>query len=157
MKVPIYYRGEVAAYAEVDAEDYELVSQHKWYLNVSHGIRYAVGRNSRRNLAMHRLILGCAPGAYCDHIDGDGLNNRRVNLRTVTNAENHQNTRAHRDAVSPYRGVSFCKQTGRWKARVCHNGRDYWAGRHTTELAAAKAALALRRAMFPFAIESFTR
>ena len=65
-------------YAIVDREDYEWLMKFKWHTNCSRGKFYAV--NSRKQ-KMHRLIMNAPSDKFVDHINGDGRDNRKANLR----------------------------------------------------------------------------
>jgi hypothetical protein len=78
-------------WARYDDDAHALVAGHKWWLDVGGRNHYAVARIDGRNVSMHRLIMGAAGGTVLDHIDGDGLNNQRANLRFCTRAQNFQN------------------------------------------------------------------
>ena len=84
--------------AIIDDEDYDLVVPHKWYGHKARGdLFYARTHIEGRELSMHRLVMKAAPGDLeIDHIDGDGLNNQKSNLRAVTHSVNLQNTHHHR-------------------------------------------------------------
>ena len=82
---------------------------------------------------MHRLIMG---GAFVDHIDGNGLNNRRSNLRPVTVQQNAWNQRGH-GGSSAYKGVSFDRETGLWRAYYTKDRKRIFLGRYPTEEEAA--------------------
>jgi AP2 domain/HNH endonuclease len=92
------------------------------------------------DLEMHRLILGLPQYRELkidvDHINGDGLDNRRANLRIATRAQNLANS-GSRQGSSQYKGVSFCRQTGRWKAQITIGGQNHNLGRYSTEEEAA--------------------
>jgi hypothetical protein len=65
---------------EIDDEDFELVSRHKWY--VDHGVSNTFARTSApKKVRLHRLILNAQPGEMVVHLNGDGLDNRRANLQ----------------------------------------------------------------------------
>lgn len=121
MKTIPLTQGKVAL---VDDEDFDYLSQFKWHLKRSSKkarVVYAVAHepNTTRNstkLRMHRLLL---PGAKeVDHINGDGLDNRRHNLRAATKHQNMRNMQRHRDNESGFKGVS--RHQKRWCARI-HN------------------------------------
>jgi AP2 domain/HNH endonuclease len=79
-------------------------------------------------------------GRVVDHINGDGLNNLPRNLRVVTQAQNVANRHGpQRNNTSGYIGVTFDKQTGRWRAQVQVNGKNHNIGRFDTPEQAAKA------------------
>lgn len=110
--------GEVAI---VDDEDYEYLSQRKWYLSGGYAVRYVpVSEGGPCLLAMHREILGLRQGDkdIVDHEDRNTLNNRRVNLRVCTNSQNLMNRGANANSKSGLKGVTFCKATGRWRATI---------------------------------------
>lgn len=91
-------RGKVTL---VDNDDFEKLSKFKWYVNFHTSTSYAV-RTRRKNekgsnmIGMHRLIMNCPKGLIVDHIDGNGLNNRKSNLRVVDARTNQLNRKQHR-------------------------------------------------------------
>ncbi len=110
----------------IDDEDYAWLSLNKWMAEAasnSSRTHYAVrwmtnNQGQRRALRMHRLIIGAKPGQQVDHIDGDGLNNQRSNLRVATCTENQRNSRLRMDNTSGFKGVSWKKQNNRWQASI---------------------------------------
>lgn len=72
---------------------------------------------------MHRVIMGALVGEEVDHIDGDGLNNQRKNLRICSSSENKRNTRFRSNNTSGYRGVSWNIAAKKWQSTIGHNGR----------------------------------
>lgn len=136
--------------ALVDDADYEWLSQWPWHLHKNSGGRLYARRARRRAepgdshwIRMHRLILPPPPGLHVDHINRDGLDNRRLNLRHCTPSQNQANRVAVR---SGYRGV---RRSGRgWAA--CF--RTKYLGTFATATAAASAFDAAAFAYFgPFA------
>lgn len=132
--------------ALVDDEDAEPVRALTWWLHESCYARGAGG------VYMHRLIMGLkrGDGLQVDHINGDGLDNRRVNLRVVTHAQNQQNQTPQVGCSSRYRGVVWHKARGKWWARCKHQGRQYSAGYFADEDEAGQAAADIRRRILPF-------
>ena len=108
----------------VDDCDYTLLSQYRWYAGKSKQTYYAMrqtrmfsGQNGQRTSRMHHVIMGKPIGGLqIDHIDGNGLNNCRTNLRLVTSRENSQNY--HIKKTSKYPGVSRMSRDGTWVARI---------------------------------------
>lgn len=105
---------------------------------------YAVAHSRPRQKGMalirvHRLILGAKPGELVDHINGDTLDNRKVNLRVTSHAVNMQNTRKRANASSSHKGVDFQKKYGLWRARLYIEGKQHNLGAFLTEIEAAKA------------------
>ncbi len=135
MKIPLT-RG---MFAEIDDADVSLVSGHRWHVSSlrPNGVHYAqarIGGKRGKLIYMHRLLLGF-PALSVDHMDGDGLNNRRGNLREATRAEQARNSRASatkRSKTSAHKGVSYWdrpkwiprSKTGCWKAAL-------WTGEKT--------------------------
>lgn len=105
--------------AIVDDEDYEWLMQWKWRAKKDGRTYYAVRTiwSKRRDLSMHRLIMGEPEGMEVDHKDGDGLHNWRKNLRVCTHADNLKNKRG-KVGGSGYKGVSFDKRDGIYLARI---------------------------------------
>lgn len=152
--IPLYRRdGTTVAEALVDPEDYEALAVYRWHLGRSKGRRYARRAEEGHAILMHRVVLGLAAddALHCDHISGDGLDNRRENLRVCTHAENTQNRPAVRGARSRFRGVF--KESGKssWRARQRVNGKRTHLGYFETELAAAMVAELWRQEHMPFA------
>lgn len=85
----------------IDGADFDLVSQHRWYLNNG----YAVARIGGKPTCMHVFLIGRAPSGYhIDHINRNKLDNRRANLRIVTAAENLRNRRTYQGRDNPFFG-----------------------------------------------------
>lgn len=106
----------------VDDADYDLVARWRWHLQTVRGLKYA-RRNTivdgrSRSIYIHRVLMRPPPGLVVDHIDGDGLNNSRANLRLVTRSQNVANHRR----VGPHVGVSWSSRTGKWRATYGHLG-----------------------------------
>ena len=115
-------------YALVDDQDYDELSKHKWSarrLRNSHYVQRGVSAGKKRAiLTMHRAILGLrtGDGIHGDHINGNGLDNRRSNLRKCTNQQNHFNMRTT-TGTSKYKGVSKISrpQKRQWLSQVMHS------------------------------------
>ncbi len=132
-------RGRVAM---VDDADYGWLSQHKWTITISHGSFYAVRKlpraEGRGTVYMHRAILGVPPGKEGHHIDRDGLNNQRGNLRIFSRSANQQAKRLPQGS-SQYQGVSWDGEAKKWRARISVNGHAKFLGRFSSEHDAARA------------------
>ena len=127
-------------FAIVDAADYEELAQHKWLVNGDESRGYYAGRRSGHTLLlMHRAIMKPPPGAVVDHIDHNGLNNRRSNLRICTQKQNSRNAVPNRRGTSRFKGVYFLKRTGKWIATINYNGKTMHLGSFDNEIEAAKA------------------
>jgi hypothetical protein len=129
-------------FALVDAGDHDRVSQKKWTLmNRGGGISYAYrmewDKADKRyyNLGLHRFILSAGPGEVVDHINGDGLDNRRCNIRICTRQQNNQNTKKRRNSASRFKGVQRWERW--WRARIRTNGVELCLGYYGTEEDAA--------------------
>ena len=113
--------------AIIDADDVPIAGHLNWYAMVrstgSYAMRAYYSGTTRRVLGMHRVIMGDPEGMDIDHIDGDGLNNRKANLRVVTTSQNLCNTRLRSDNTSGYKGVSFRKKIAKWEAYIRVDGK----------------------------------
>jgi hypothetical protein len=83
------------------------------------------------------MLLRAPADAQIDHIDGNKLNNQRVNLRFCTRTQNACNGKSRKNSSSKYKGVNFDKQTGRWLARIQMNKKQKNLGRFDNEVDAA--------------------
>jgi hypothetical protein len=130
-------RGKVAT---VSDEDYERVSKLKWFAWWQGHTWYACADIDRERIYMHRFILGLERDGYqVDHLDRNGLDNQRENLRLATPRMNRHNMRKQDCTSSKYRGVSWYKRHSKWKARIQDCGKHHWLGYFDSEEAAAKA------------------
>lgn len=147
-EVPLGGTGKVAI---IDKEDIELIGSDNWTIKQYRRNEYAVAYlyNEPRLLgggypfiSMHRLLTGWE---YVDHTNGNGLDNRRANLRQATHAQNIQNQRTQKRSHSGYRGVTYFPTCGKWKrrkpwrARIKIDGRDITIGYFETKEEAALA------------------
>ena len=112
-QVPLFGRG--APFAIVDSVDLPLIRKHTWRSFSNGRTMYAVAYIGGKRVLMHRLILGTPVGMSTDHIDGDGLNNRRSNLRACTQKENLWNMGSKGNA-SGYKGV-FARGS-KWQVKI---------------------------------------
>ena len=140
MKTIPLTKGQVAL---VDDEDYPELAKHKWYALKPYCTYYAARRvasvNGRRPLVyMHRVILGAKPGEQCDHLNWNGVDNRRANLRLCTQSQNNQN-KPKRRGSSRYLGVEWDTRRDKWAARIRGGGTRRWLGYFHNEDDAAKA------------------
>ena len=125
-------KGQVAI---VDPEDYDALSGFKWYARwdehsqTFYAIRHdQTSEKPNRMAQMHRQILGVPPGTVVDHRDGNGLNNRRLNIRPATESQNQHNRGPVKNTLTGLKGVSFSKPTGKWMARIRMNYKRLWLG-----------------------------
>lgn len=125
-------------YAIIDNDDLGLISNHEWYLAKRRKANYAATAINGRLVLMHRLILGLKTRLiHADHINSNGLDNRRSNLRTCTAAENNRNRGAYKNNRVGFKGVSETVPGKRWNARITIDKKLISLGSfHTPELAA---------------------
>jgi hypothetical protein len=135
-------KGKVAL---VDDDSFDLVTGYTWHCSHIHGkdIHYAktnirVG-DRQKQIWMHRLILGCPSNKEVDHIDSNGLNNQKSNLRIATHQQNLFNQRKRSGGTSQYKGVCWCKRSERWLAQLVINRKNKVLGYFDDEISAAVA------------------
>ena len=140
-------RGYVAL---VDDADYERVSQFNWYAAPTGNTVYAYhsfpkpGGQIKRS--MHRFILGLTNPKICaDHIDRNGLNNQRGNLREATNQQNQWNSAKHKDSQSGFKGVHWVASHKRWRVTIKFEGKRVYLGQFKTAAEAGAVAAAFRK------------
>lgn len=133
--------------AVVDEADWPLISQHHWWAKKSHNLDtfYAYAWIEGARTTMHRFLFGNAcSGMHVDHKDGNGLNNRRNNIRLATNAQNARNrgkSNLKRIPSSQFKGVTALKGSTRnkWRARIIVNREFVTVGYFPDEESAARA------------------
>jgi len=134
-------KGKVAL---VDEIDYERINKLSWYAVKRGRSWYA----SRRVCVdgrlctehMHRVIAQTPIGMETDHINKDGLDNRRCNLRICTHAENQHNQNPQsRNRYSHFKGITWDKLNNKWTAKIKADGRVIYLGRYQSERDAAEA------------------
>ena len=147
--------------ATIDAEDLERVSLHRWRAFENGGIWYAATTmrcphcNRKWLVPLHRLVMRAKGGELIDHRNGDGLDNRKENLRICTHAENMRNRRRRKRCASQFKGV-FRDGPNRWRAAIHFNKQVFRLGSFRTELDAAKAYDAKAKQLFgEFAAPNF--
>jgi hypothetical protein len=107
----------------VDDEDYEKVIQHKWRAHKSFNTWYAEPTSASTGRAigcwsMHRFVLNPPRGVKVDHVNGNGLDNRRENLRLCNDSQNQANRIHLTKNTSGYRGVTWNKKSKKWQAGI---------------------------------------
>lgn len=130
--------------AVFDLADIPIIAGKRWALNrhqsklTLYAVHNSTDEHGRfRSLGMHRLILGVDDGVLVDHKDGDGLNNRRANLRPCTHAQNMFNRRLPRNNRSGFKGVYWHKN--RWYAKIQVDRKNIHLGAFTDVEQAAHA------------------
>lgn len=131
--------------AIVDDEDYERVSQLKWHLKPGRHTFYAIastGKTKRKNnkpLRMHRFVLPSTTAKVIDHINRNGLDNRKSNLREATMAQNTVNSGPNRLNTSGFKGAYYDKRDKYWLAAIKHNNKFIRIGSYDSAEEAARA------------------
>ena len=131
--------------AKVSVEDFEELNKYKWYaVNAGHtfyAVRLGYNENNKRTtIKMHRQIMRPDKDKVVDHINHEGLDNRRENLQNVTPMENSWNRRKEKTGgSSKYVGVRWCEYHKKWRASIRHNGKKEHLGYFDSEIEAAKA------------------
>jgi hypothetical protein len=134
-------------YAIVDPEDYERLNKHKWHAKKYKNTFYAarnirIGKNKKwLPIQMHREILRVPDGMLVDHINHNGLDNRKANLRPATHSQNCRNRTYinRKNSSSKYKGVTWHRHTKKWYVRIRHNNKRKTVGLFHDEIQAAKA------------------
>lgn len=130
-------------FTTVDDADFAWISQWKWCFNNRYAIRFTkIGtpEGQKRIIYLHRLIINTPPKMLTDHINGDKLDNRRINLRVCTHAQNNHNRSGTKIfGYSKYKGVSWYKKSEKWTASMRINNKTVYLGVFNTEIEAARA------------------
>ena len=112
---------------KVDEQDFERFGAFHWcYGSRQYAVRSIGPRNSQKQVYMHRQIMNALPGIQVDHINGDSLDNRRANLRLVTEHQNHMNKGKNLKRKG-FKGV-YKTNYGRWYAQIMFNKKGIHLG-----------------------------
>jgi len=120
-------------YALVDETIFDVLNKNKWFA-VKSGNTYYAGRNlkvdggKQKTVLMHSFIVTAKKGLDIDHIDGNGLNNQKYNLRVCTRSQNLMNQGKQKSNTSGFKGVSWHKGHKKWGARIYYNGKNNQLG-----------------------------
>jgi hypothetical protein len=121
----------------VDDGDFALVEQYKWYADRRTYTTYVTGGIDGARVYLHRFIMCPAQGIEVDHINRNGLDNRRANLRLCTHSQNMANARMR--TGTGYRGAYADPANNRFRAEIKVDGRRIRLGSFRTAEAAARA------------------
>ena len=125
----------------VDESDYKRVMTKRWHLHslgYTRNNQYVSGKTV--STLLHRFILRLGKNdSEIDHVNGDKLDNRRVNLRLASRIQNMANVKKKPGGTSLYKGVSWFNNCKIWYAAIVYNGKRYYLGRFDKEIDAAKA------------------
>jgi hypothetical protein len=127
-------------FALVDDDDYNYLNQFKWYA-IKDGRNFYARRNitineKQKPILMHWDVMN---GKGVDHIDNNGLNNQKENLRFCTSSQNQMNTRKRKNTSSIYKGVNLEKRNNKWRSEIRINKKPIYIGTFISEIEAAKA------------------
>ena len=141
-EIPLGGKKAAGRVALVDDEDYGLVMGYRWHVKERRRADrndgpYAVTTTPyKSSLGMHQLITGWL---MTDHIDRDGLNNQRSNLRPATRTQNAQNSRPKTGSSSRFKGVAWHRGVEKWQVTIKADGRHRYLGCFADEEEAALA------------------
>ena len=149
-----------SVFVTVDEADYPLVASHRWYLREGAGGRYVQTNikvdDRKTTLKIHRLLTGLKG---CDHVDRNGLNNVRSNLRFATPKQNVHNRGRQKNNTSGYKGVRLRRGSGGRSiisAQIGLTGKLVHLGNFKSVIAAAHAYdVAAKKYFGEFAVVNF--
>jgi hypothetical protein len=114
--------------ASVSDADADLVGRYRWYSVRRKSTNYAETSVGRERILMHRLLMGAGHGEVVDHVNGNGLDNRRENMRLCHQRDNARNRRGSKSSRSGVKGVSWRTDISRWRARIMVSRREIALG-----------------------------
>ncbi len=129
-------------FAIVDPEDYNRLNKFKWRIS-SARLTYYAQRAQKVNgkwtsVMMHRQVIDVPDDMVVDHINHNGLDNRKANLRPATPAQNCWNTRFKKGA-GRFRGVVWNKKRKKWRVQISRGNKNIYTRFFDDEIEAAKA------------------
>ena len=117
-------------FAIIDDEDYEKVKGLCWQYSNKRYARNCSSRNPNKSVLMHRLILGLSRNneIFVDHINGNGLDNQKCNLRLCSLSQNNFHSKKYSNNKSGYKGVHWYKHNKKWGVHIRKSGKLYYLG-----------------------------
>jgi hypothetical protein len=122
----------------VDDADFEWLNKYIWRPKKTKYTYYARRRSKGKEIQMARQILNPPSHLHCDHINHNGLDNRRSNLRICTISQNQHNSKLRSDSTSGFKGVYWDRDLNKWRVRISINKKVIWLGSYTCLIEAAK-------------------
>lgn len=132
-------------YAIVDKTTHGVLNGKKWYAQLARNTIYANRRENKQKdpkqsmVSMHRVVAKAKKGEFVDHINGNGIDNRKANLRICTMSENIANSRKFLTGSSKYKGVCLHTYNKNWIALIKINRKSIHIGCFDDEIDAARA------------------
>lgn len=150
------FRGRWSSlFALIDDEDSDRVLRLNWRIKKSKNTNYALTHVRRKDggyssLGLHKLIMNSPLGFEVDHVDGNGLNCQKYNLRVCTTSQNQMNSSKDISSgvTSKFKGVYYFKRDGKYKSQVSFEGKQFYIGMFESELEAASAYNIVARKLF---------
>lgn len=129
-------------FALIDDDDFDLLHKFKWHPQPGRQTFYAKKSIYKNGICigsikMHQVLF--PQYKHCDHINGNGLDNRKENLRESNHQTNAFNRAKQTNSTSGFKGVSYLKKNKCWSAKSRLSGKDIWLGSFKTKEAAALA------------------
>ena len=140
IKIPLRNaRRHIIAYAKASIDKYKLLSPYSYHAVKKGRKIYAASRVDGVNISMQEMIIGkkAPPGHKIDHKNGNGLDNTNENLRFATDSQNVHNQQKKEGTTSRYFGVSWNKNTKKWRSGIVCKGEQYNLGSYDNEKDAA--------------------
>ena len=112
----------------VDQEDLDYLKKFRWHKAVFKNTNYVRGTVDGRQVLLHRLLMNHPEGMDVDHINHNGMDNRRCNLRIVTRGQNAQNSRISKNNTSGVKNVHYLKSRDRYRVTIGVDNRSIQVG-----------------------------
>jgi len=123
------YGSIIGNYAIVDDEDFEKIRKLKWHA-INDGKTFYAG--NWKHLLLHRFITNCPKNLIIDHLNHNGLDNRKENLKICTYNENNKNSSFRKTNTSGFTGVTWDKESKKWRAQIRFNKKSFNLGRFSS-------------------------